>query len=148
MQALPVLGIALQAAGPIVQGIAGYRAGKYNAKVAKLNARNTQAEGMEQATRIRAAGRVAMGRQIAAQGESGFEIGAGSALDSLMESATNSELEAMDAFRAARAKAAGYRAQGGLARMEGNNALVGGFFGAASAVVSGISDYASAKGDG
>lgn len=138
--------IGLQAVGSIVQGVAGYRAGKYNAKVAKLNARNTEREGLEQATRLRNAGRVAMGRQIAAQGESGFEVGQGSALDSLLESATNSELEAMDAFRAARAKAAGYRAQGGLARMEGNSALVQGFFGAASGVASGISDYASAKG--
>lgn len=136
----------LMVVGSLVQGVAGYQSGQYNKKVAKANARNVQAEGLEQATRIRAAGRVAMGRQIAAQGESGFEVGSGSALDTLLESATNSELEAMDAWRQARSQAAGYRSQGAMAGREGAGALVQGFFGAASAVAGSKNDYASARG--
>lgn len=139
--ALPLMVI-----GSLVQGVAGYQSGQYNKKVANANARNAETEGLERATRIRNAGRIAMGRQIAAQGESGFEVGDGSAIDTLLESATNSEMEAMDAWREARARGAGFRTQGAMAAREGNSALVQGFFGAASAVAGAKADYAAARG--
>lgn len=143
MQAIPMV---MMAAGSILQGIGGYQSGQYNKKVAKANARVAMLEGMEEASRIRAAGRMATGRQIAAQAESGFEVGTGSAWDTLLESQTNIELQAMDRFRQARATAAGFRAQGALAAQQGKNALIQGVFGAASSVISAKSDYAAAGG--
>lgn len=143
MQALPMV---LAAGGSILQGIGGYQSGQYNKKVARANARTAMWEGMEEASRIRAAGRVATGRQLASQAESGFEVGTGSALDTLLESQTNIELQAMDRFRQARASAAGLRAQGALAGQQGNNALIQGLFGAASSVINMKSDYAAAGG--
>jgi hypothetical protein len=134
------------AAGSIVQGIGGYKAGKFNRKVANRNARMAEQEGVANAERIRNLGRIAMGRQIGAQAESGFEVGTGSAIDSLIESATNIELDAMDARREASSRAYAYRTQGHLAYMEGRNKLIGGFFGAASTVAGGMADYAAAKG--
>lgn len=142
--ALPLL----MAAGPIVQGVAGYQAGRYNKQVAGANAQAVEAEGAEQALRIRNAARVHMGRQIGAQAESGFEIGTGTAIDSLIESATNAELEAMEARRAAASRATAYRLQGRQAGMEGKNALIASLFSGAAAAVSAKQDYAQASGGG
>lgn len=143
MQALP---IALMAGGKIVEGIAGYEAGKYNRKVARANARAANQEGVAQAERIRNLARIAMGRQIGAQAESGFEVGTGTALDSLLESATEAELEAMDARYQATSKAAAHWRQGSVAYAEGYNKGVQGLVGAAAAVAGGMTDYAAAKG--
>jgi hypothetical protein len=145
MQAIP---IALMAAGSIIKGVGGYQSAKYNQKVDKVNAVNAEREGTAQEARIRDAARIAEGRQIGAQAESGFEVGTGTALDSLMESQINAELDAMDARRQARSRYDAYRSQAHLAKMEGTNALIGGFVGAASSVASGIQDYATAKGGG
>lgn len=142
MQALP---LALMAGGKLVQGIAGYQAGKANRKTANANARGEMIDGNAQAQRIRDLSRIALGRQIGAQAESGFMVGTGSAIDSLVESQTNAELDAMDAMRTARSRSDAYRAQGAQAYAEGRSALVGSLFGAAASVAGGINDYASAK---
>jgi hypothetical protein len=145
MQALPFIAIGLKAAGPLLQGVAGYRAGKLNKKIDYANAQAVTAQGAEQAMRIRNLARISMGRQIGAQAESGFEVGTGSAIDSLMESATESELDAMDAQHQANSRALAYRLQGNQAKREGKNALISGVIGAASAVASGVQDYATAS---
>jgi hypothetical protein len=145
MQALPFISIGLKAAGSIVQGVAGYRAGKLNKKIDYANAQTSVAQGAEQALRIRNLARISMGRQVGAQAESGFEIGTGSAIDSLMESATNAELDAMDAQYEAQSRATALRLQGNQAKREGKNALISGLIGAASSVAGGLQDYASAS---
>lgn len=145
MQGLP---IALAAAGPIVQGIAGYQAGRYNKQVAGFNAQAADAEGAARVQRIHDASRLQLGRQLGAQAESGFEIGTGTAIDSLIESATNAELEAMEARRQASSRAYAYRLQGRQAGMEGKNALISGLFSGAAAAVRAKADYAQAQGGG
>jgi hypothetical protein len=142
MQALP---IALMAGAQIVQGVAGYEAGKYNRKVGRINARNALLEGNAEASRMRDLARISLGRQLGAQAESGFEIGTGTAIDSLLESATEAELEAMDAVRQAQLRARAFRAQGDMAYAEGYNRGVQGLFGAAAAVAQGKADYAAAR---
>jgi hypothetical protein len=145
MQAIP---IALLAAGALVKGIAGYQAGQANKKIAGMNARTSLEEGNAQAIRIRDLARVQLGKQIGAQAESGFEVGTGSAIDSLVESQTNSELDAMDALRQSQSRANAYKFQGAQAAQEGKFALISGFVGAASSVASGAQDYATAKNGG
>lgn len=141
MQAIP---FALAAAGSIVQGIAGVQSGKYNRKVGQRNQRQALDEGAEQALRIRRAGRIFLGRQIAAQGESGFEVGTGSALDTLRESQTNIELEAMEAMHEGVTRGVSYAQQGDMAYRQGKYQLIEGLFGAASGLAKGVSDYAAA----
>lgn len=145
MQAIP---IALLAAGALVKGVAGYQAGQANKKIAGMNARTSLEEGNAQAIRIRDLARVQLGRQFGAQAESGFEVGKGSAIDSLVESQTNSELDAMDALRQSQSRANAYQNQGAQAAQEGKFALLSGFVGAASSVASGAQDYATAKNGG
>lgn len=145
MQALPLIAIAATAGGQMFKGVAANKAGKFNQKVDEVNAINALREGTAQASRIRDAARISAGRQVGAQAESGFEIGTGSAIDSLMESQTNAELDAMDAMRTARSRYDAYMLQGQQARKEGKNALIGGFIGAAGSLASGINDYATAR---
>jgi hypothetical protein len=145
MQALPFIAIGAKALGSIVQGVAGYRADKYNRAVAFGNAQAEVARGDEQALRLRNLGRLQLGQQIGAQAESGFEIGTGTAIDSLMESATQHELDAMDAKYEAESRARSYRLSGAAANREGKQALLSGIVGAAGAIAGGVSDYATAK---
>lgn len=135
---------ALAAGGQLIQGIAGLQAGKYNDKVAKINQRDTLNTGAENAVRIRRAGRMLMGRQIGAQAESGFEVGTGTALDSLFESQVNIELEAMDMMRQSVARGVAFSNEGDLARHQGKLALIQGIVGAAAEVGKAVSDYAAA----
>ena len=144
MQALPLIAIAATAGGKIYSGIQANKAGKFNQKVDQANALDAIGQGNEQATRIRDQARVRIGQQIGAQGESGFEVGTGSALDNLVESQTNSELDAMDAMYQARSRYNSYMLQGQAARAEGHAALVSGLIGAAASVAGGLSDYATA----
>lgn len=145
MQALPLIAIAATAGGKMFQGIAANKAGKFNEKVDEANAINALREGTAQVQRIRDASRIALGQQVGAQAESGFEVGTGTAIDSLVESQTNAELDAMDAMRQARSRYNASMLEGQQARREGKNALISGLFGAAASVVGGVSDYATAK---
>jgi hypothetical protein len=145
MQALPLIGVALQAGGQIFKGVAANKAGKFNQKVDEANAIDALREGTAQVARIRDAARINLGRQIGAQAESGFEVGTGTALDSLLESQTNAELDAMDARRQAQSRYNAYMLEGQQARREGKNALIGGLVGAAGSVASGLTDYATSR---
>lgn len=145
MQALPFIAIAATAGGQIFKGIAANKAGKFNQKVDEANAIDALREGSAQVQRIRDASRLQLGQQIGAQAESGFEIGTGTAIDSLLESQTNAELDAMDAQRQARSRYNAFMLQGQQARSEGKNALISGLIGAAGSVASGIQDYATGK---
>jgi hypothetical protein len=79
------------AIGSLVQGQAAEDAGKYNAKVAQQNAFLARQKAMEEARRLRVAGRKQIGDMRANYGHSGIGI-QGSAMDVLMESAAKVEL--------------------------------------------------------
>lgn len=126
-------GAIAQGVGSIMGGIAANRAGKFTRKAMRVNARNTYGDGEEQSSRIREAARMEMGRQILAQGGSGFQMGTGSALDSLRESAINREVDLATIRRQTKMKADGFIQEGEKARAEGKSALIGGIIsGAAS----------------
>jgi hypothetical protein len=142
MQAIP---LALMAAGSIIQGVGGYRAGQYNKKVANANATAAEAEGNQRSDadpqpgpdRARPADRGAGRKRVRGRHRDGARQPDGKR--------DRAELDAMDAMYQARTKSNAYRSQGHLAAQEGNYKLLGGFVGAASSVASGMQDYATAR---
>lgn len=132
--------------GAVVKGVAGYQAGKYNRAAARSEATSIERDGAAEEARIRDAARMAMGQQIAGQAENGFQIGTGSALDALNQSAINAALDAMTARRTASAKARAARASGEVAYAAGKNALVGELIGAGRTAVDWASDRRAATG--
>ncbi len=129
-----------QIAGNVVQGIAGYEAGKYNRDAAYNAAIEEESAGVAEEARIRAAARQAIGQQVAAQGANGFTMGSGSALDALAESQINAAFDALQARQRATRRARTARAQGDIALAQGNNALLTGMMGAASKSIDWASD--------
>jgi hypothetical protein len=142
MQAVP---LALQVGGSLVQGIGAKKAGNSQAAADNANAFAAENDGAAQAQQIRDAARLAMGQQVGAQAESGFAVGAGGALNSLRESAINSELDVLNIRRKAATQAAAYRQQAKQAKAQGTMGLVGSLFGAANAVATHFTDFAQAK---
>jgi hypothetical protein len=131
----------LMVAGQLVQGIAGYSAGKANQRIANTNALSEINDGEARAAHVRDISRAAMGDQIGSLAGNGFELG-GSATTRLAESALEAEMEIANERRTARSRAAALRAQGKTAAREGTNRLIGGLFGAAQAVTGARADYA------
>lgn len=136
---------AVQAVGNMVGGIAGYEQGKFNKKANYAAARDTEQDGADEEARIRETARAVIGQQIAAQGASGFQQGTGSALDALAQSQVNATLDALAVRRRAAAEARSLRVKGDVAKAQGANAMVQGFFGAAANVASMQGDWASAR---
>lgn len=130
-------GDAIQAGGSIFSGLASMEAGKFNRKVSRINAINQEREGTAEEARIRDAARLAMGAQVAAQGESGFQTGTGSAVDALKESAINDAVMRLQARRQARSGANASRVAGNVAYAAGVNAFTGSVISAANALVPG-----------
>ncbi|MCJ8159860.1 hypothetical protein [Sphingomonas sp. LaA6.9] len=134
-----------QIAGNIVGGVANYEMGKYNRASARVDAINAERDGVADEARIRDAARIAMGQQMGAQAENGFQPGTGSALDALQQSAINATLDALTARRQAAARARSRREEGDIAYAAGENALVQGMMGAASAAYQTREDWAAAR---
>ncbi|NYT42326.1 hypothetical protein HZY97_16255 [Sphingomonas sp. R-74633] len=145
---LPLLLIAagIKAAGSIAQGNAARASGDARNRMAQWEAQGIERDAAAQAAGVRDEVRRTMGTQIAAQGESGFELGTGSALDALMSSQVEGMLDQMNVRARGHAQADARRYQGRVARMEGIAGQRAGFYGAASALVGGASDYAKFAG--
>lgn len=140
------MGAAIAALAQWRKGVAGFEQGKYNAAVAKQNARIAEADGAAEQAAIRREARAAMGSAIAQQGASGIQLGTGSALDILNESALNAELNAMSARRVATIRGQGLRAEAKMYRRSATQALIGGAIGAGSEIYSGIDAERRASG--
>lgn len=141
-------GAVLQGIGAIASGMAANAAGKYTRKVMRVNAANALNDGMEQGERIRTAARLQMGRQLVSQGGSGFQMGTGSALDALRESAINREVDLATTRRQSEMKAAGFTQQGNLARAQGKSAMIGGFISGAASFMDAASSVFGGAGGG
>lgn len=136
---------AMQAAGNVVQGVAGYEAGKYNRDLNNTMAIEEGRAGAAREAEIREAARMAIGDQLAGQGGSGFQMGSGSAVDALAMSQVNAALDALAARRDATGRARARTIEGKQAMAAGENALTVGMIGAASNVASMKSDWAAAR---
>lgn len=149
MKALPVVGDVMAGIGSIQQGIAAKSAGKYTRKVMKINAHNALNDSVEERDRIRYASRLQMGRQVIGQADSGFQLGTGSALDELRESAINREIDLATSRRAAGMKAAAFKQQGDMAYAQGKSAFIGGLISGAGHFMDAAADaFGGAAGGG
>lgn len=147
MKMMGPAGTVLQGIGQIQQGRSAYAAGKYTRKMMKENSRNARGDGLETRDRIRTEARLAMGRQIVAQGGSGFELGAGSALDALRESAIEREIDLATVRRQSEMKALGFQQQGTLAYAQGKAARTAGFISGAASFMQAGSEVADIMSD-
>jgi hypothetical protein len=139
------IGAALAIAGPIVKGLGANAAYKANARAADEAAVMELNDGAAEEARIRDAARLAMGRQIAGQAESGFVLGAGSAYDALLESQINASIDALNIRREAAGRSRAMRAKADQERRAGTNALISAGFDAVGSALAMKGDWAAAK---
>jgi hypothetical protein len=132
----------MKGAGMILGGLQANAAGKYNKKIAYRSAQQRQAQGVMERERIRLAARLAQGRQINEQGASGFQVGSGSALDALRESATNRELDLLTSHFNADSAATSDRLQGNMAKAQGHAAMIGGLISGAASIAEDVAKAA------
>jgi hypothetical protein len=119
----------------VAGGISAFNSGKYTRKIMFGNAQERQAQGVMERDKIRFASRIAEGRQLVAQGGSGFGVGTGSAVDELMASATARELDLLTSHYNADSQARGYRNEGNQAYAQGKSALYGGIISGATTLM-------------
>lgn len=149
--ALTLAGTALGAVGQIQQGQAAAEAGRYNAKVAEMNAaiserqaRDALERGKLEEQKKRTQVQQVLGRQKAAMAANGVDVSFGSPLDTLVDTATMGEIDALtirsNSAREAydyRVRAANGQAQATLDRMNADSAETGGYLAAAGTLLTG-----------
>ncbi|OWV77216.1 hypothetical protein ATY76_04565 [Rhizobium sp. R339] len=143
------------AAGSVQQGQAAKAAGKYNQQVAEMNAELSERRaqdalerGAQEEQRKRQEVARIMGAQTAAMAANGLDISFGSPLDTLVDTATLGELDALtirtNAYREAydfRVDAVNQRAGGTLERMKGDATAKGSYLEAAGTILTGAGKY-------
>lgn len=130
--------------GNLIRGLGGLQAGNAARKQADRQAREISRVGLAQEQRVRDQARKTIGKQVAAQFSNGFHGGTGSALDYLLESQVNAELDAMNVRRETQAKAMAVRSEGRSRQNAGRWSLLEGLFGAGQAVAGMRDDWAQA----
>ena len=140
----PIAAAAVQAVGSIASGISQQNEARRQAAYANANADLAEAQGASEAQAIREKARRLAGQNRAAIGASGVDI-SGSFLDALSDSDINAELDAQTALWNRKIEATNGRGQAKASSAAGSSALVGGFFGAGSAAISGYGNWHQAK---
>lgn len=145
------------AAGAIQQGRAANASAKYNAQVADMNAKISERQARdavergameEQQQRMKTS--QIIGKQKAAMAANGVDLKFGSPLDTLVDTATMGELDALTIRantyreeRDIRQQGLNSQSQAGLLRAEGRSAQSGGFMNAFGTVLGGGADALS-----
>lgn len=151
MMALTVGSTLLGAAGAVQQGQASAAASRYNAQIADMNAQLADRRAKdaidrgviaEQQKRQQTAALI--GKQTAAMAANGVDLSFGSPLDTLVDSATMGELDALTIRTNSNREAHDYkvqgvsqRAQANLNRMQADSAETGGYLKAAGTILGG-----------
>ncbi len=130
-------GQAMGAAGSLISGMAGFQAGKGNARLRRAEAKGALNEGVAQEADIRAQARRSAGEALAAMGANGGGLGEGSALDVLREGALESELDRLRVRRGAANKAASLNFQAKMAKRQGAFDMMAGVMNAGKALIGG-----------
>lgn len=142
---------AISAAGSMVSANAQSQAMKYQAKVDEMNARiedkravDAIERGQKEEQLQRREVSAFMAKQTAAQAAAGLDVGYGSPLQTIVDTAVLGELDAMQIRKNAEIEAydrkvgaANYRASADMNRAGARNAMIGGFFDAAGTIVGG-----------
>lgn len=149
-----MLSAVVGAMGSIAQGVAQSKAAKFNAEVADMNARISERRAKDALERGRAEEQkkrfevaAIKGRQQAAMAANGVDLTFGSPLETMIDTAILGEMDALtirtNAYRESyehQVAAANKTAEGDLSRMNAKSALVGGYLGAASSILTGVTD--------
>ncbi len=136
-----VASVALSALGQVTQGIAGKRAGDYNAVVARNNAVHAVRAGQAQATNVGLRSAAEGGRIKAGQAANNISVNDGSALKVQEGQRAAGAVDQTNTNNDALIKAYGYQAQGELERSKGNAAMTQGILGAAGTLAGGASKF-------
>lgn len=138
--ALPFISIAFTAISAISQGQAAKNEANYNAQIAERNAGVARDQAAADADAQRRHATQVLGSARAAYGASGVTA-EGSPLDVLTMSASNAELDRQNILYRGELKAMGYQDTARLDRSRAGAAAKNGYFGAASAVLTGGAKY-------
>lgn len=125
----------------IAQGQAAEDAAKFNAKVNENNAQAAANQAQFEAEQVRRRNVAILGRQKALFAKGGVTL-SGSAEDLLYDSVVQGELNVLSTLYAGDVQAGYYRSRAQIGLFEGANARTAGYYGAASAVLSGASGAA------
>lgn len=148
---LAIAGTALGAIGQIQQGNAAAEAGRYNAKVAEMNAvmserraKDAVERGAREEQRKRTEVAALKGKQVAAMAANGVDLGFGSPLDLIVDTAALGELDALTIRKNSaneaydhRVQAVNGRSDATLSRMNADAAQTGGYLNAAGTLLGG-----------
>lgn len=149
--ALGLLSTGIGAIGQVQQAQATASANKQNAQIAEMNAkladrraRDALERGKENEQQQRVKAARLMGQQQVAMAANGVDLTFGSPLDTLVDTATMAELDALTIRKNAANEAYDYkvdgvnkRAQASMYRSAASSALTGGYLGAVGSVITG-----------
>lgn len=154
--ALGLLATGVSAVGSVVQGNAAASAAnaqaaqmENNAKLAEIQAREEVKRGASEEERFRFQIQQLRGKQKAGYAAAGIDLGSGSALDANLSTLTEAEMDAATIRADAQGRKHAYlvqaqdsRYQASLARASAKNARIGGYLGAATSIIGGVSTVA------
>lgn len=146
--ALPLMiaSTVMSAVGAVTSAAGQSNAAKAGAKVDELNAQQAQTEGMLQGEAARRQGSQAEGEAAATIGASGVQSGTGTALQTLRESAINSQYDVLNARYSAQSRATAYDADAAMKKSEAKADTISGYIGAGSTLLKGASSIAGGLG--
>lgn len=136
----------VSASGSVMQGNAQKQASYAQAAQEEVQANDVQAQGYQQAKRIRAQGDSNKSAATASLAASGVDVSQGTANDVRTKIDQNAEQDALNTILSSDAKATTLRTQAGLDRQSGNGAQQAGMLGALGSVLRGGAMAASKNG--
>ena len=148
MAALAIVSTVVSALGAISQANAASDAADYNASVASQNAAIAQQQGQVAAAAQDKAARQKIGLMVANYGASGVDVGSGSPLDVLRESASTAKLDNLTTLYNYQLKSQGYSNTAALDSAQSDNATTAGYLSAAGTALGGASQAYSYAGTG
>lgn len=138
------LSSAFSSVGSLVGGFQQASADKENAKIADQNAQIAMDQAEQKAAAVRRDAVRLRGAQSAAAGASGITQD-GSVQDVMADSATEAELDALNAIYEGKLAARGYKSQSRAYRTSAKNAVSSGLVGAGAYALSGYGKWKNAK---
>lgn len=142
------LSTAMSVAGSLAQGVAQKRAADAEAQLAERQAAQMQDEALQEADRIRKAGRRAQGAARAQLAASGIRVDEGSALVIDEEIGGESEKDAYNTLLTGKRRADGAKFQASQARSKGRNAVTSSVLGSLTTGLQGWKGVKQAEAQG
>lgn len=137
MAAAAPIALGLQVASSVMQAGSQAKALNYNAGIDKINAQQALQDGASQTNSIMDQARATQGSALEATAVNGVQVGTGSALDALRQTAINAQFNALNARAQAQGKANAYMADAAAKKDQANTALFSGLLGAGAKALSG-----------